>query len=539
MNPVIYGKVIDSITNGEKKIFQICLVIFLITQLLVHVLSILENYIGQLTVTLLENELKKGLFEKIIHFKSSVLDGFMEGELFNRLEFDAEAIVDYYIDIITNSIMIICNFVISLYFIIHISKQLTVLAVIMLPILYFVNYISRNRIRILQELRKAFDDKYYTFVSELMGSIRGIKIFQLEKAYVKKYHDLLQEKYEIEKKNVVFSGAISLFRGGISNLIDILIVYVSAMIIFHGGMSIGSMVAFNTYLGKLFEAVNKVLDINMNKHSMEVNYSRIMDLRKKEVEKQENSTNILTRIKRVKVEDVCFSYEKDMVLKGISFEISKPGIYTIVGENGSGKSTLFKLLEALYPCNKGKILINAIPIEEYEIKEIRSQISYLTKEPFLINGTIEENIKIGEKEISFCRIEEVCKMVGLHEDIMEFESGYDTEIGEFGCKLSSGQKQKIGLARMLLQNRSFILLDEATSALDSASRKKVDCILEELKKTTIIMNISHNEWEIENSEHIFVFHKGRIVDEGNHTMLKANSKIYNDYFKIRQKEKKH
>lgn len=538
IHPLIYGKIIDSITGADKEVLKLCLVLYLVTQLSAYAFGVLETYIGQLTVTSVENELKKDLFKKAVFFKCSVLDEFMEGELLNRLEFDVETIVDYYIDIVTNSISIICNFVISVYFILHISKSLSMFAVLMLPVLYLVNYISRNRIRILQEMRKQFEDKYFTFVSETLGHLRDLKLFRLEKSYMEKYAGFLDEKYEIEKKNVVFTGAVTMLRGGLGNIIDILIVYASAMIIFDGGMTVGSMVAFNTYLSKLFEAVNKILDINMNKHSMEVNYERVTELWEKETEKEEDTDQNkqrLTRIETLELSDICFGYGKENVLRKISFKIKEPGIYTIVGENGSGKSTLFRLVTGLYEGKSGEIYINKIPIKKYGVREIRRQTACLTKEPFLISGTIGENIRIGKMDASDVQIVEASKKAGLHEDVMGFEKGYDTEIGEYGNRLSSGQKQKIGLARMLLQRKSLILLDEATSALDSASRKKIDEVLEELKKDTIIINISHNEWEIENSENIFVLYRGSLAGQGTHEELIKSNAVYRQYFKKRKK----
>lgn len=506
INPAIYGGVIDSITNLEREKFELCLVLFLCIQIFTQLLSVLETYIGQLTATRIENEIKNHLFKRILRFKCSALDSYMEGELMNRLEFDAEAIVGYYIEIVSNSISIICNFVISLFFIVNISKRLTVIAIIMIPILYLINFLSRGRIRLLQKIKKGFEDKYFSFVNETLGNLQNLKIFHLGKRYAKKYEEFLEQNYKIEKKRVVFTGIVGAVRSIVSNLFDILIIYVSAMIIFAGGMTVGSMVAFNTYLAQLFDAIEKILEINMNKQSMEVNRNRILKLYEEPIEEQEEREEVVSEVKTIRVENVSFAYGKEDVLKNIDLSIDTAGLYSIKGENGSGKTTLLKLLIGLYPCDRGKIFLNDIPLEKLSLENVREQIAYLGKEPFLVNGTIRENICIG-KEIEEGKVQKACEAVCLYEDVMAFEKGYDTEIGENGSKLSSGQKQKLALARMLIQEKSVILLDEAMSAVDMQAKEQIATLLKDLKKNKIIIFVSHDIETLIEPEKVFVLDK--------------------------------
>lgn len=532
INPYVYGKIIDSITNKELYMLKKYLGIFFVIMLTVQGLSILESLVGQKVTTLLENEIKEKLFDKISVLKYCELDKYQAGELLNRLEFDAETIVDYYIDLITSSVMIIFNLSISLIFIINISGTLTVVSILMLPASYLINFLFRNRIRMMQILMKRFNDRYFSFLDETLSNIRGIKIFQAEKRYSQKYKKYLAENYEITMRNAKLTSLVSFLRGLINNLFDILILFISALIIFGGKMTIGSMVAFNTYLQKLFEAITKIMDINMNKQNVNVNYERINTLLQEAEEENEHAEmEPLDRIESIKFQKICFKYTDKLVIKDLDFLINGPGLYSIVGKNGSGKSTILKLLEMQYRCDEGVIRVNGRPIESYGVYQMRSQIAYMAKEPFFINDTIENNLKMGSPGADMVQIETACKRVGLYEDILDFEEQFATCLGEEGIRLSSGQKQRLGLARILLMNAPLVLLDEVTSDLDGEIAQEIGNVIKDMARTSIVINVSHKSDLVKLSDQILVIEDGSIVEKGIHSELEENCSQYKELFK--------
>lgn len=531
VNPYIYGKIVDSITNKELQNLKKYLLIFFVIILAVQSLSILEGLIGQKVTTLLENEIKEKLFSKVLVLKYRELDKYQAGELLNRLEFDAEAIIGYYIDLITSSVMIVFNLFISLFFIIRISETLTSVSVLMLPVSYFINFMFRNKIRLMQILMKKFNDKYYSFIEETLSNIRGIKIFQAEKRYLKKYKGYLEENYNIIMRNAKLISLVSFLRGFVNNLFDILILFISALIIFGGKMTIGSMVAFNTYLQKLVEAITKIMDINMNKQNVNVNYERICTLLQEEEEEDENSEIIpLDGILKVEFQNVCFRYADKLVINDLNFCIDGPGLYSIVGKNGSGKSTILKLLEMQYRCTGGEIRINQQMIESYGVCQIRNQIAYMAKEPFFINDTIENNLKMGCQDADENQMKEVCRRVGLYEDILGFENQFATSLGEGGIRLSSGQKQRLGLARNLLMDKPLVLLDEVTSDLDGEIDQEIGNLIKEMAQTSIVINISHKSELVKMSDWIMVIEDGNIVETGTHSQLSEECSQYKELF---------
>lgn len=233
-------------------------------------------------------------------------------------------------------------------------------------------------------------------------------------------------------------------------------------------------------------------------------------------------------IQNVKFQNVCFSYpSRERVLNGIEFSITTPGLYSLVGENGCGKTTVLKLMERLYDVDEGHVYINGKNIKDYQIESVRKQVVYMEKEPFFVRGTIYENLCIGEENIDEEQIEEACRLMEIHRDIMKMEHQYHTTIEEGEKNLSSGQKQKLGLARVFLKrNRYLYLLDEVTSDLDGGAEKKIVDILEKIAKTSIVLTVSHKEEILKRSKCVFVMDNGKIIEYGTHRKLMMTSQVY-------------
>ncbi len=203
----------------------------------------------------------------------------MGGELLNRLEFEVAAIIDYYVYLITGSLMIVFNFVISLYFLLRISRELTIIAVFLFPMSYLVNFCARKRIKKIQQEQKEFSDRFYGFLNECLSNLKAIKAFQAEQEYKQKYCGFLSENYNLSMASISLSNLISFIRSVLNEGLNIVIIFVSALIILKDKMTIGNMVAFNTYLGKLFTAISKIMELNVQKQNILVSFERLEELR--------------------------------------------------------------------------------------------------------------------------------------------------------------------------------------------------------------------------------------------------------------------
>ncbi len=214
------------------------------------------------------------------------------------------------------------------------------------------------------------------------------------------------------------------------------------------------------------------------------------------------------------------------MVSDIDLDIPAGHTVALVGQSGSGKSTLADLLPRFYDINKGSISIDGCDLRDLPVHELRGFMGNVNQEAILFNDTIFNNIAFGVKSATREEVIAAAKIANAHEFIMATEEGYDTNIGDRGCRLSGGQRQRLSIARAILKNPPVLILDEATSALDSESEKLVQEALERLMKDRTTLVIAHRLSTIKNADQICVLHEGRIVERGTHDDLLALNGYY-------------
>ena len=205
-----------------------------------------------------------------------------------------------------------------------------------------------------------------------------------------------------------------------------------------------------------------------------------------------------------------------------------------MGQSGSGKSTLVDLIPRYHDIQQGEILIDGKNIKEMSIHSLRSLIGNVNQEAILFNDTIFNNIAFGVEHATQEQVEEAARIANAHHFIMEMEEGYDTVVGDRGCRLSGGQRQRISIARAILKNPPILILDEATSALDTESEKLVQDALEKLMKSRTTIAIAHRLSTIRNADEIYVLHEGRIIENGTHDDLISQAGYYKKLHDMQQ-----
>jgi ATP-binding cassette subfamily B protein len=231
---------------------------------------------------------------------------------------------------------------------------------------------------------------------------------------------------------------------------------------------------------------------------------------------------------QVSFEQVFFRYQanQEPILRGISFT-AQPGMFVgIVGRSGSGKSTLSKLLQRLYSVESGRILIDGFDLKSADLGSLREQIGVVLQEDFLFNGSILENITLGNPEITAEQVVEAARLAVAHEFISELPQGYETNVGERGTALSGGQRQRIALARLFLSQAPILILDEATSSLDSETEQQVLQNLQKISQNRSVFLIAHRFAPLKRADLILVMEKGVIVERGTHTELLQLKGLY-------------
>lgn len=227
---------------------------------------------------------------------------------------------------------------------------------------------------------------------------------------------------------------------------------------------------------------------------------------------------------KIEFKNVSFTYDRQEVMKNVSFDVKPKSFTAIVGKSGSGKSTIFRLLLRLYKANKGQILLDEKDIYEYSKEVYSSNVAIVTQKPFIFDMSIRENLNLVDSNREH-QIE-ACKRVGIHDYIMALKDGYNTKLVSDAENISSGQKQLIALARTLLSKAEVLLFDEVTSSLDINTSKHVMSILKDLKRDHTILMITHKPQLMKMADEIIVIDNGKLVGKGNHKELSENNKYY-------------
>ncbi len=233
---------------------------------------------------------------------------------------------------------------------------------------------------------------------------------------------------------------------------------------------------------------------------------------------------------RITFEKVMFSYDKNRVLQNISLDIQPGQTVAIVGQTGSGKTTLSQLINRTYDATYGRVLIDGVDVRDWDLHNLRLQISSIEQDIFLFSRSIAENIAFGAPDATREQIEQAAHEAQAHNFIMSFKDGYETVIGERGVTLSGGQRQRIALARAFLSNPHILILDDSTSAIDSATEDEIQKAIRRAEQGRTTILITHRLSQIRWADHILVLDKGQIVADGTHEELLRRSPQYRRIF---------
>ena len=232
---------------------------------------------------------------------------------------------------------------------------------------------------------------------------------------------------------------------------------------------------------------------------------------------------------------VSFGYQKKQVLHDVSVTLRKNTLTALVGPSGSGKSTMLKLCARFYDPQQGQVLFNGVDMKTLEPESLMSHISMVFQDVYLFQDTIRNNIRFGKTDATDEEIEAAARKACCHDFIMRLPKGYDTQVGEGGCTLSGGEKQRISIARAILKEAPVVLLDEATASLDPENEVEVQRAINTLIEGRTVIVIAHRLKTIKNADNIIVLEEGRIAEQGKHQELLNNKGLYAKLWNIQEK----
>jgi ATP-binding cassette subfamily B protein len=384
--------------------------------------------------------------------------------------------------------------------------------------------------------------KLTSFTQESFSGIGVIKAYGIEPRvnddFVELANGSMEKNIDLAKVQALFFPLMVLLIG----LSNIMVIYIGGNQFINGKIeNLGTIVEFLIYVNMLTWPVAVVGWVTSMVQQAEASQKRINEFLK-EVPKIVNTNESPTSIEgTIKFNNITFTYPDTNItaLKNVSFEIHPGETLSIIGNTGSGKSTILELIGRLYDIDHGELLIDQRPIKDINLNNLRSSIGYVPQDAFLFSDSIRNNIKFGKEDATEKEIVKAAKEADVHNNIIKFNNGYDTVLGERGITLSGGQKQRVSIARAIIKDPQILLFDDCLSAVDTETEEKILNNLKKIsqQKTTII--VSHRVSTVKNSDKIIVLEEGEIIQQGTHNELVNIEGYYKELYakQLHEKEK--
>ncbi|WP_374718105.1 ABC transporter ATP-binding protein, partial [Neobacillus sp.] len=478
---------------------------------------------------LIIQQLRIDVFSKVQALGLKYFDKTPAGSIVSRVTNDTEAIKDMFVTVLATFIQ--SGFLLSGIFVAMflLNVKLALFCVVLIPILIFVIRLYRK-----------WSSRYYLDMRERLSqlnaklneSLQGmaiIQVFRQEKRLRQEFGVINNQHYHAGMKNIKIDGLL------LRPAIDLIYIFALILVLSYFGVTsfdttvkIGVIYAFINYLERFFEPVNQMMmRLSLFQQAI-VAGSRVFKLLDEEelAPAQKDNSNTIEQGK-IEFKNVSFSYDgKRDVLKNISFTAHPGETVALVGHTGSGKSSIINLMMRFYEFDRGDIFIDGESIRNYSKKELRNKLGLVLQDPFLFFGTVKDNIRLHNKDLTDEQVREAAKFVQAHSFIERLENGYDHQVVERGATFSSGQRQLIAFARTIAANPKILILDEATANIDTETEEEIQTALSKMRKGRTTIAIAHRLSTIQDADLILVLHQGEIVERGTHQELLSLGGLY-------------
>ena len=478
-------------------------------------------------------DLRKKMFMHLQDVSISFMDKTDVGRLMSRLQGDVAAMQEA----LQTSVFAIGDFVLIcgiITVLLSMNLQLGIMTLLVMPLMVIV------RMFWLPRAREAFLDARVkssaatSYLAENINGIRTIQSFNRQQfnslVYENKANELLRAQLRASKFSSLMLPTVETLTG----ISFAIIIIVGASLVINDKITAGVMVAYMLLVQRFFDPIRTIsMQYNSMQRAMASGY-RIFEVLDIPVTIKDPKKPLDCPLDgSIKFDNVSFAYvEKNYILKDFNLTIENGERIGIVGPTGAGKSTISNLIHRFYDTNKGKVILGGVEIRKLSQEYIGKKVGMVLQDPFLFSGTILDNVKYGNKDVSLNDVEKATKELGMMDFINSLDDGFNTVIGQRGSDLSMGQRQLLSILRALVADTQYLILDEATSSIDSYTEKKIQKALDILLQNRTSITIAHRLATVRKCDKIIVLNAGKVEEIGSHEQLLDNQGLYSKLYNL-------
>jgi ATP-binding cassette, subfamily B, bacterial len=527
---------IFSVADSDRlKVLELAALAVLAIALLDAVCSYTEKYVTTSVGQWVMHDLRRALYSHIQRLSLAYHDQKQTGDLISRVTGDIDAIQSFIasglLGVLVNSLTLVGMVGVMFY----LNWRFTLIALSVAPVLFAVIYSYTRRIKQAARAVRKKQGEIVSVIQEVLSSIRVVKAFAREDYEQHRLEEESLEGVEIALRARSLKARLLPLVQLIVAVGTCLVLWFGARLVLEGALSVGSLVVFILYLGKMYKPMQELSKMSDAYSKSAVGYERI-----REILDTDHEVKDLPRARRaprfrggIEFDRVSFRYLADSpVLRDVTLSIEPGQVAALVGPTGAGKTTVVSLIPRFYDPDLGRVSIDGYDVRRFTQKSLRQQMSFVLQETVLFHGPVWQNIAYGKPEASRREILRAAELANAHEFIERMPQGYNTVVGERGVTLSGGQRQRIAIARAVIRNTPILILDEPSSGLDAAAEKLVFEALDRLMegKTTIV--IAHRLATVRRAGVIFVVKDGSIIERGRHEELLGLGGLYAELYEL-------
>lgn len=540
LQPYLISILIDHGLLSEDRSFSMVLVFGLLYLVMVGIVFIFSYWQANLLQRAGQGivaQLRKDLFHHISRQSMSFFDRHPSGSLVTNVSSDTETISQFFTQVLLSLVRDGLSLLLIIGFMFYLDVEMALYCMILIPVIAFIAWAFRKALRTAYQRSRSQLSRMIAFIAENLAGMSLIQVFHQEKEQTKAFteHNQLYLRANLRevRTSVMFNRSFDI----LGNVSVALVVWIGGLAVLRESLSFGILYAFISYIRQFFQPINQITQQWNTLQSTLVSVDRLWRIFSVEPEVQEPDERTARKVDLHKIEGrvdfnrIRFSYTDDQeILKNIDLHV-KPGEFIgIVGTTGAGKSSLVNLLARFYDVREGSITIDGIDIRTLPGETLHRMVGIVQQEPFLFSGSIIDNVRLFNPDISREDVITACKFVGAHQMIERLKDGYDTQLSERGSGLSAGERQLLSFARILVYQPRILILDEATANLDSHTEQLVQRALRVVSEGRTTLVIAHRLSTIQHADRIIVMKHGRIVEEGPHDKLLRMNGYYAELY---------